>query len=229
VSRPAAGQTYEHALTACAASLERSRERRALAARLRARRRRTRGGTGGLAVALMALALAAPLTLAASTNTGHATTLLTVGSSGTQVAAIQRALGILETGTYDSATRRAVRAFQARNGLLVDGIVGPQTRAAMGLAGPPAQSARIAGSASPMLTASASSTLARIAACESGGDPTAVSADGRYRGKYQFSRETWRALGGAGDPATATEAEQDRMAAKLLAQAGTSPWPSCGR
>ena len=40
-----------------------------------------------------------------------------------------------------------------------------------------------------------------------------MSADGRYRGKYQFSRATWRALGGKGDPAKAPEARQDRLAA----------------
>ena len=49
--------------------------------------------------------------------------------------------------------------------------------------------------------------LRRIAECESGGDPTAVSPDGRYRGKYQFTRSTWRALGGDGDPADASEAD----------------------
>ena len=69
--------------------------------------------------------------------------------------------------------------------------------------------------------------LERIAACESGGDPTAVSADGQYRGKYQFSLTTWSELGGTGDPAQASEVEQDRMAAKLLRSAGTSPWPNC--
>ena len=69
--------------------------------------------------------------------------------------------------------------------------------------------------------------LQRIAACESGGNPAAVSADGRYHGKYQFSRATWRDMGGSGSPARASEAEQDRMAAKLLAQRGTSPWPNC--
>ena len=71
-------------------------------------------------------------------------------------------------------------------------------------------------------------TLARIARCESGGNPTAISSSGQYRGKYQFSRPTWRALGGKGDPAKAPEAVQDAMAAKLLAQRGTSPWPVCG-
>ena len=55
-----------------------------------------------------------------------------------------------------------------------------------------------------------------------------MSADGTYRGKYQFDRETWRAMGGSGDPADAPEAEQDRIAAALLAQRGTAPWPVCG-
>jgi hypothetical protein len=71
-------------------------------------------------------------------------------------------------------------------------------------------------------------TLESIAACESGGDPTIVSADGSYRGKYQFDYGTWEAMGGSGDPAAASEAEQDYRAALLYAQAGSSPWPVCG-
>lgn len=71
-------------------------------------------------------------------------------------------------------------------------------------------------------------TLEAIAACESGGDPAIVSADGSYRGKYQFSLETWASVGGSGDPATASEAEQDYRAALLYARAGSSPWPVCG-
>jgi hypothetical protein len=71
-------------------------------------------------------------------------------------------------------------------------------------------------------------TLNAIAACESGGDPTAVSADGTYRGKYQFDYGTWASVGGSGDPAAAPEAEQDYRAALLYAQSGSSPWPVCG-
>jgi hypothetical protein len=56
-----------------------------------------------------------------------------------------------------------------------------------------------------------------------------VSSDGTYRGKYQFSRQTWAAMGGTGDPAAAPEAEQDRRAAALYAQAGAGQWPVCGR
>jgi len=74
----------------------------------------------------------------------------------------------------------------------------------------------------------ASAGLEAVAACESGGNPTAVSPSGRYRGKYQFDRQTWHSVGGSGDPATAPEAEQDRRAAQLQAQRGSSPWPVCG-
>jgi hypothetical protein len=70
--------------------------------------------------------------------------------------------------------------------------------------------------------------LQSIAACESGGNPSAVSANGAYRGKYQFSTSTWAAVGGSGDPAAAPEAEQDRRAAILYARSGAGQWPVCG-
>jgi soluble lytic murein transglycosylase-like protein len=70
-------------------------------------------------------------------------------------------------------------------------------------------------------------TLESIAACESGGDPTAVNAAGYY-GKYQFDEGTWAGVGGTGNPAEASEAEQDYRAALLYSRAGSSPWPVCG-
>ncbi|HTR75023.1 MAG TPA: transglycosylase family protein [Solirubrobacterales bacterium] len=70
--------------------------------------------------------------------------------------------------------------------------------------------------------------LESIAACESGGNPEAVSPDGTYRGKYQFDQGTWESVGGHGDPAKAPEAEQDYRAALLYAESGSSPWPVCG-
>ena len=71
-------------------------------------------------------------------------------------------------------------------------------------------------------------SLDAIGACESGGDPTAVSSDGTYRGKYQFDYGTWESVGGSGDPAAAPEQEQDYRAALLYSRSGSSPWPVCG-
>ena len=71
--------------------------------------------------------------------------------------------------------------------------------------------------------------LKAIAWCESRGNPRAVSASGMYRGKYQFSFATWRAVGGKGDPARASETEQDRRAAMLYRRYGAGQWPVCGR
>ena len=85
-----------------------------------------------------------------------------------------------------------------------------------------------AGGASAVPGGPSQEVLDRIAACESGGDPRAVSASGQYRGKYQFDPGTWRGVGGTGDPAAASEAEQDLRAAMLYAQSGPAPWPVCG-
>ena len=70
--------------------------------------------------------------------------------------------------------------------------------------------------------------LEAIAACESGGNPSTNTGNGFY-GKYQFTMETWQSVGGTGNPAAASEAEQNRRAARLYAQAGSSPWPVCGQ
>jgi hypothetical protein len=224
---------------ACQASLERSRARRtALAQRLAVvrRRRRRRGGSTSVAVLGAVLALGGPLALAQTSAQAPAPSTLSAGSSGGAVSALQGALGIAQTGRFSAATTRAVRSFQRRSGLSVDGIVGPQTAAALGLpsgtqASPGATDATAAavGGTTAAATGDGSTTLAKIAQCESGGDPTAVSADGKYRGKYQFTRATWAAMGGSGDPAAAPAAEQDKRAAALLAAQGTAPWPVCGQ
>jgi hypothetical protein len=211
-------------------SLRASHERRSARAR---RRRLALRGRAGVTLAVLASAVAAGGALAQQTtppSSGGAS----ASAGGASVAAIQRALGLPADGVYGPRTRAAVRRFQRRHGLTVDGVAGPQTLAELGLSGAddaaPSDSAAdstdtAAGSAAP--DASATATLQRIAQCESGGNPAAVSADGQYRGKYQFDRATWERLGGTGDPAQADEAEQDRLAAKLLAQSGTTPWPNC--
>lgn len=70
--------------------------------------------------------------------------------------------------------------------------------------------------------------LAAIRACESSGNYGAVSADGLYGGAYQFDRQTWQSVGGSGNPAAASPAEQDARASQLWSQRGSNPWPNCG-
>jgi len=187
----------------------RSRSRRLEATR---RLRRLRSRRSAAAIALASLTLAAGAATAADRQPAKV-----VRSSGSSVTALQRALGIPADGIYGPQTRRAVRRFQRSHGLTVDGIAGPQTLAALGL------------TARQSSAEDAATVLERIAQCESGGDPTAVSADGRYFGKYQFARATWRAVGGRGNPARASEAEQDQRAMTLYESAGTAPWPVCGQ
>jgi hypothetical protein len=118
-------------------------------------------------------------------------------------------------------------SFQRSHGLIVDGIVGPQTLGALGLSRGSEGTSSDGSSDSSSGSSGTSAELQKIASCESSGNPTAVSPGGTYRGKYQFSRETWRELGGSGEPASAPESEQDQMAAKLMATQGPSAWPNC--
>jgi hypothetical protein len=144
------------------------------------------------------------------------------GDRGPAVRQVQTALSIAVDGVFGAQTEQAVKRFQKRKGLTADGIVGPQTRDALGLEPFASGSVRRQsnGVRLPRI-------LRLIAECESGGNPRAVSPGGQYRGKYQFSVDTWRNLGGEGDPADAPEAAQDRLALKLYRRAGTAPWPNC--
>jgi hypothetical protein len=143
------------------------------------------------------------------------------GDRGAAVRSIQRELGITTDGDFGPMTERAVKRFQRRHGLVPDGIVGPLTRGALGLQPFSARSVR------RTTSVTLPAVLRRIAECESGGNPRAISSGGLYRGKYQFSRTTWHNLGGTGDPAAAPEWLQDRIALKLYRRAGTAPWPNC--
>lgn len=68
------------------------------------------------------------------------TSLLTVGDRGAEVSQLQQKLNDVNNahldvdGVFGSDTRAAVMAFQAAHGLRVDGVVGPQTLSALGLA-----------------------------------------------------------------------------------------------
>jgi len=122
-------------------------------------------------IAAIALLLAI---LCLSVQWVEASTVLAWGSRGEQVSAMQRKLkqwgyytgavdGIFGKGTYD-----AVVLFQRRNGLKVDGVVGPATASAMGL--------QLTGATARATAASGHSTsevdlLARLIHGEARGEP----------------------------------------------------------
>ncbi|WP_210491617.1 transglycosylase family protein [Patulibacter sp. SYSU D01012] len=139
--------------------------------------------------------------------------------------------GVREDGAPRSATRAEVLdslgVLRRMHLSLKPGSATAQA-SATGSAATAATSSGTSATPAPAATGGAGAGLEGVAACESGGDPSAVSADGQYRGKYQFDRQTWESVGGSGDPAAAPEAVQDQLAAKLQAQRGSSPWPVCG-
>lgn len=69
---------------------------------------------------------------------------------------------------------------------------------------------------------------AALAACESGGNPTIVSSNGKYHGLYQFSVATWQSVGGSGLPSQASADEQTARAQMLYNRSGAGQWPHCG-
>ncbi|MCL2849365.1 MAG: transglycosylase family protein [Micrococcales bacterium] len=75
---------------------------------------------------------------------------------------------------------------------------------------------------------SANLNWAALAKCESGGNPTIVSKNGKYYGLYQFSLATWKSVGGTGLPSQASAAEQTMRAQMLYERSGAGQWPHCG-
>jgi hypothetical protein len=149
-------------------------------------------------------------------------------------------------GLQEALTTRAVKLARREAELRGERFHGPAKRRRLRGEAPPelrehveflradirearaAAEAEQAAEAIPVAGASAASpTLEAIAACESGGDPTTNTGNGFY-GKYQFTQSTWQSVGGVGNPAAASEAEQDMRAAMLYAREGSSPWPVCG-
>lgn len=97
------------------------------------------------------------------------------GSSGAMVTQIQTKLkswgyytGTVD-GVYGSGTERAVRAFQQKNGLTVDGKAGTQTLAAMGLSAGSGNSGNSGGSGGA--SSSQVDLLARLISAEARGEP----------------------------------------------------------
>jgi len=66
-----------------------------------------------------------------------------------------------------------------------------------------------------------------IVMCESGGNYGAVNPSSGAGGAYQILPSTWELYGGQGAPQDAPKAEQDRIAAEIWADSGSSAWV-CG-
>src|SRR5215218_3037528 len=126
-------------------SLARSRQRRALAPKLRREDRRRKRLSAAVAAATMA-GPSTPMAMAAASGNAQSDVAaapqqtievregglpLTFGSEGPLVAEVQRALGIAADGIFGIQTDAAVRRYQSRTGLQVDGIVGPSTWSAL--------------------------------------------------------------------------------------------------
>jgi murein DD-endopeptidase MepM/ murein hydrolase activator NlpD len=73
-----------------------------------------------------------------------------------------------------------------------------------------------------------SGAWSQVANCESSGNPRAVNPS-NHQGLFQFDLQTWRSVGGSGQPINASPAEQLKRAKMLFAQRGAQPWPDCGR
>ncbi len=124
-------------------SLERSRRRRALAPRLRREQKRRKrvslavvaatvagpgtGSTAALAAGDLQTAVAAETPSHRAIEVREGGLPLMVGSQGPLVAEVQKALGVSPDGVFGPQTDAAVRAYQGRARLAVDGIVGPVT------------------------------------------------------------------------------------------------------
>lgn len=157
--------------------------------------------------------------------------LLHQGSSGPAVKRVQRALHTPANGRFTARTRRAVLAFQRKDQLIVDGIVGPQTWDTLfRIPAPALAAAPAAATAAPAASAAAASggyTIpSSIVQCESGGNYSAVNPSSGAGGAYQILPSTWQAYGGQGLPQDASPAEQGRIASEIYASQGASAW-SC--
>ena len=195
-----------------------------------------RAGRKAVGVAAVA-ASAGTVTGATAADASSDMLYLSQGSHGSSVAKLQRALQIHADGRFTEGTRRAVLAFQRHDGLMVDGVVGPQTWDALfhitlaptttSTTTPSSSSYSSASSSSGSSTGSGGYTIpSGIVQCESGGNYSAVNPSSGAGGAYQILPSTWQAYGGQGLPQNASPAEQGRIAAAIYAHQGSSAW-SC--
>jgi peptidoglycan hydrolase-like protein with peptidoglycan-binding domain len=182
----------------------------------------------GAAIAVATTAGLAAAAVPAAAQIQAPAALLHQGSAGPAVKRVQHALHIRPTGRFSSRTRRAVLAFQRKDGLGVDGIVGPQTWDTLfGIKPQPVVATAATGSAAPATASSSGDGYtipSGIVQCESGGNYGAVNPSTGAGGAYQILPSTWQAYGGQGLPQDASPAEQGQIASEIYANQGASAW-----
>ncbi|MEW1960021.1 ubiquitin-like domain-containing protein [Kineococcus sp. NPDC059986] len=140
-----------------------------------------------------------------------------------------------KTVTFDDLFRDGVRAEHTATGEVVDAapvdeVVQVGTKAKPAPAPAPAPASSGGGGGGGSVGGGVDSlNWAALARCESGGNPSIVSGSGKYHGLYQFSVQTWRAVGGSGLPSQASASEQTYRAKLLYQRAGAGQWPVCGK
>ena len=189
------------------------------------RRMNRRSARVGAAIAVAAGAGVAAAAAPAAAQMQAPNQLLRRGSSGPAVKRVQRALHTRPTGHYTARTRQIVLAFQRQDGLLVDGIVGPQTWDKLfGITPPPTAASPAATSGAPASSSGGYTIPSGIVQCESGGNYSAVNPSTGAGGAYQILPSTWQAYGGQGLPQDASPAEQGKIASEIYAGQGSSAW-----
>ena len=133
---------------------------------------------------------------------------------------------------WDERSAR-VEELQRVLGLVVDGWYGLSTLSTHRRA---LESAGWATEHLPAAPGPAADRWDALRECESGGDYAITNPSGKYRGAYQFDRQTWNSVAERHaphlvgvDPAAASPGEQDAMALALYTERGSRPWPNCGR
>jgi N-acetylmuramoyl-L-alanine amidase len=133
-------------------------------------------------IACAALILAVAVAITVACLPAQAAVVLEVGSSGSNVVKVQKRLiqydylnGTAD-GKYGASTQAAVKLFQRRNGLPVDGKVGPSTAAALGVTlTSSGGGAETTSSTSASITSADHRLLSKLVYAEARGEP--------YKGK----------------------------------------------
>ncbi len=146
--------------------------------------------------------------------------VLEAGSDGT----IERTY---RTMTVDGEETVAILLEEKVTAEPVTEVVAVGTKERPAAAAPSSSGGSSSGGSSSSASYSGSGVWGALAQCESGGNPSAVSANGLYYGLYQFSLGTWAAVGGSGLPSQASPAEQTQRAQTLQARSGWGQWPHC--